>query len=116
MQKDAFLFGTYITLVAIAISQPIELLHNCFGHLNLEDICKLIDVATRMEICNQHIPNVYDGYAQNKDIIDINHDAASQTDLAYNLVHLDLLGPIIPVGYNGSKYAAFFTNDLLCYQ
>lgn len=88
------------------------MLHNRLGHLNLEDIRKLVHVATGIEICNQHIPNVCDGCAQGKHTIDINHEAASRARLAYDLVHLDLLGPITPVGYDGSKYAAFLTNDL----
>lgn len=65
-----------------------------------------------MEIRNQHMPDVCDGCAQGKHTIDINHHAASRADLAYDLVHLDLLGPITPVGYNDSNYAAFLTDDL----
>ncbi len=63
LQRDASLFGTHVTLAAVAVLQPIELLHNRLGHLNLEDICKLIHVETGIEIYNQYMPDIYDGYA-----------------------------------------------------
>ena len=78
--------------------QPLqsELLHNRLGHLNIQDIRKLVHVATGIEICNQHMPDVCDGCDQGKYTIDINHQAASRAELAYDLVHLVLLGPITP--------------------
>lgn len=111
LQKDAFLFGTHVASASVAVSQPIELLHNRLGHLNVQDIRKLIHVATGIEIRNQYMPDVCDGCAQGKHTIDINHQAASRAVLAYDLVHLDLLGPITPTGYDGTKYAAFLTDD-----
>ncbi len=39
LQKDAILFGTHVASAAAAVLQPIELFHNCLGHLNLEHIC-----------------------------------------------------------------------------
>lgn len=59
------------------------------------------------------MPDVCDRCAQGKNTIVINYQAASRAELAYHLVHLDLLGPITPVGYNGSKYAALLTDDVL---
>ncbi len=46
LQKDAFLFGTHIAPAAVVVLQPIELLHNRLSYRNLEDICKLIHMAT----------------------------------------------------------------------
>ncbi len=60
--------------------------------------------------------DVYDRCTQGKRTININYNAAFQIYLAYNLVHLNLLRPITLVDYNGSKYSAFLTNDLLHYQ
>ncbi len=62
LQKDVFLFGTHVASAAVAILQPFELLHKCLGHLNLENIRKLVHLAAGIETCNQYIPDVCNGY------------------------------------------------------
>ncbi len=91
LQNDAFLFGTHVASAVVAVSQPIESLHNCLGYYNLEDICRLVNMAKWIEIRNQNIPNVCNGCAQGKYTIDINHQVASRAELAYDLLYLVLL-------------------------
>ena len=112
MQKDAFLFGTHVTSASVAVLQPIEWLNNCQGHHNLEDFCKLVHMAKKIEIGNQNMLTVCNWCAQGKHTIDINHQVASQVELVYNLLYLDLLWSITPVGYDSSKYAAFLSDEL----
>lgn len=74
LQKEAFLFRTNVVSTAITVLQPIELLYNYLGYPNLENICKPIHMVTGMEICNQHMLDVYDKCTQGKHTIDINYD------------------------------------------
>lgn len=115
MLKDLFVFETYVTLAVTPVLQLIQLLHNCLGHLNLEDIYKLIYVAIDIKIWNHHSPVVWDSCAQRKHKININYDMTSQADFAYNLTHLDPLRLITLVSYDSAKYAAFYTNNLSRY-
>lgn len=42
IQNNIFVFKTHITSVTTAVLQPIKLLYNYLGHLNLENIHKLV--------------------------------------------------------------------------
>lgn len=58
LQKDVVLFGSDVACAAVAVSQPIKLLHHCQVHLDFDDICKLMYMAIGIEICNQHMLDV----------------------------------------------------------
>ena len=111
-QQDAFIFNTRVSSQAVKLSQPMELLHNRLGHLNVDDIKRLSKLATGINLRNNFMPDVCEPCALGKITRDINHAPATRrAKNPFDLIHMDLIGPITPRGFDGTLYSIILTDD-----
>ena len=107
---------TLVSRVASAsalISQLIKVLHKWLGHLNMNDIKMLATMSTDIKIKNDDMSDVCKECVDSKHTRAVSHTSETWASAVVNLVHVNLIGPIIPTAYNGHQYALILTNDYL---
>lgn len=90
-------------------------LHKRLGHLSLNNIKRLAPMVKGLEIPTD-IPS--DITLENceacmlaNSVKSVKHTPATRAKNRLDLVHIDLIGPITPTGYDGSKYGLCLTDD-----
>lgn len=82
--------------------------HKCFGHLNFSALRKHL---ARHDIHYIEDESVCDSYEKAKATKHYNCTSQERAKRAYQFIHIDLFGPITPMGFGAERYFFMFTND-----
>lgn len=81
------------------------------GPVGIEAIKKLDKMVTRIKIPANPPVFFCESCVLTKQIRHISHKPGNRETKALAMVHTDLIGSITPMGYDGSKYCFFLTDD-----
>lgn len=88
-----------------------ELLHALLGHLSIDGIRKLSKMAIGLEIPSEPVSFFCEPCVFAKQVRHISHQPSERETQALARVYTDLIGPITPTGYDGSRYCLLLTDD-----
>ena len=94
------------------VTKPdLKTIHRFLGHLNFDSIIKGISMSTAIEMSNSISKFLCERCVFAKQAKHISKGPATRALLPGERIYSDLVGPITPIGYDGSKYGLFLTDD-----
>ena len=108
------LYEFALLLQILNVTKPdLKTIHCRLDHLNVDSIIKLISMPTGIEMPNSISKFFYEICVLAKQAKHISKCPAIRALLPGKRIYTDLVGPIIPMGYDGSKYGLLLTDDAL---
>lgn len=120
LMRSLFILSTIDLLEFALFSQSsnvnkpdIKILYYQLGHLHIDNIIKLVFISTRLEMPDSIIQSqlFYWTYIFAKQVKHISKSPVTRAKTPREIIHTDLVGPITPTGYDGSKYGLLLTDD-----
>ena len=102
-----------LSQIANVTKPDIKIIYCCLGHSNVDSIIKLISMSTGIEMPNSISKFFCKICMLAKQAKHISKDPATKALLPGERIYTDLVGPITPIRYDGSKYGLLLTNDAL---
>lgn len=94
------------------VNRPdIQTLHRRLGYLHVDNIMKLISMSTGLEMPDSITKFFCETCVFAKQVKHIAKGPATRALVPGEVIHTDLVGPITPTGYDGSKYGLLLTDD-----
>ena len=102
-----------LSQISNVIKPGLETIRRRLGQLNVDSIIKLISMNTGIEMPHKISKFFCERYVLAKQAKHISKSPATKGLLPGVRIHTDLVGPIVSVGYDGSKYGLLLTDDVL---
>jgi hypothetical protein len=99
----------------VAAAQSIDVWHRRLGHIGLENVRKTAQITKGIEIRLKNGPKIEKPTCKpcliSKAVRTQSKQPQKRCEHAFDKIHADLLGPITPIGIDGSKWAMILTDD-----
>jgi transposase InsO family protein len=101
-----------------AIIKPtLSVWHRRLGHLGYENVKRTATMTTGIELDEREdTPEFCRPCVMSKSMRTVSRKPQERATNTFDLIHLDVLGPITPIGYNGHRWALFLTDDHARYR
>ena len=114
-KKEAQDFAMVSKAVQTTWQKPTrQLLNARLCHLSIERIKKLSKMTIGFEIPLEHPSFFCEAFVLAKQVCHISHKPSKKVTQVLAMVHTDLIGPITPTGYDGSRYCLLLIDDATC--
>jgi len=98
-----------------AAAQSIDVWHRRLGHIGLDNVRKTAQITKGIEIGPKYGPKIEKPACKpciiSKAVRTQSKQPQQRCEHAFDKLHVDLLGPITPTGYDGSNWAMIKTDD-----
>jgi transposase InsO family protein len=99
------------------IKPTMNVWHRRLGHLGYENVKKTATMTTGMELDEREDTAEFcKPCIMSKSMRTVSRKPQERATNTFDLIHLDVLGPITPMGYNGHRWALFLTDDYARYR
>ena len=110
--NDSYEFALF-SQISNVTKPDIKTIHRCLGHLNVDGIIKLISMSTKIEMPNNISKFFCKTCVLAKQAKHISKSLAIRVLLPRERIHIDLVGSITSIEYDGSKYDLLLIDDAL---
>lgn len=96
---------------SVRVATSLGIWHRRLGHLNCNSVKQLAQMSEGMELTGEKEQGACEACSLSKLQKAYNLESGGKANGVFELIHSDLVGPITPAGYEGSRYYVSFVDD-----